>query len=246
MSCRFISRWQQSSKIWVTADFLSCWAMIIAQILLHDRMIGASADHVLVEVVTVYLWMLIQVSPPLTLRICFQVNYKKSILVVWMQLLWLWLSQLGVTLRAMVAFSGLWYVAYDDYFKGLYIVSNCSWWQKSSAWLCRNQSRCLTDINLDECTSWSLLRVCRRAAWVTSPPQRASCGSGLWGALQLVSMCTTWFLAEWTDSCWQEKASSCLQNSWWGSRKLRSEHKKAIKARMLAVQISDTPAFIQL
>lgn len=116
------------------------------------------------------------------------------------------------------------YVTYDDYFQGLYIVSNCSWWQKSSAWLCRNQSRSLTDINLDECTSWSLLRVCRWAAWVTSPPQWASCGSGLWGALQLVSMCTTWFLAEWTDSCWQEKASSCLQNSWWGWRKLRSEH----------------------
>lgn len=96
MSCRFISRWQQNSKIWVTADFLSYWAMIIAQILLHDRMIGTSADHILLEVVTVYLWMLIQVSPLLTLRICFQVNHEKSILVVWMQpfdydyLSWAW------------------------------------------------------------------------------------------------------------------------------------------------------------
>lgn len=51
--------------------------MIIAQILPHDGMIGTSADHILVEVVTVYLWMLIQVSPPLILRICFQVNYEK-------------------------------------------------------------------------------------------------------------------------------------------------------------------------
>lgn len=82
---------------------------------------------------------------------------------------------------------------------------NCSWWQKSLALLCRNQSQGLTDISLDECTSWSLLQMCRWAVWVISPPQRASCVSSLWGALQLVSASTTWFLAEWTDSCWQAR-----------------------------------------
>lgn len=121
---------------------------------------------------------------------------------------------------AVPAVSGLRHVVYDDWFQDPPLrVSDCSWWQKSSARLCRNQSRSHTDISSDECTSWRLLRVCRRAAWVTSPPQRASCGSGLWGALQLVSVSATWFLAEWTDSCWQEKASSCLQNSLWGLRK---------------------------
>lgn len=43
------------------------------------------------------------------------------------------------------------------------------------------------------------------SCWVTSPAQRASCGSGLWGALQLVSASTAWFLAEWTGSCWQTR-----------------------------------------
>lgn len=108
---------------------------------------------------------------------------------------------------AVITFSWLRLVTDDDWFQGqlLYIVSNCSWWQKSSALLCRNQSHGLKDISLDECTSWSLLRVRRWAAWVTSPAQWASCGSSLLGALQLVSTSTTWFLAEWTDSCWQTR-----------------------------------------
>lgn len=198
------------------------WPMITSRILLWNRM-NTSANHILLEVVKVCLSMVIKSPRYWPWNSAFR--WIKSRASWWfnsdyLSRAWPW--------GAVVAFSGLWYGTYG-YFQGLYIVSNCSWWQKSSAWLCRNQSRSLTDINLDECTSWSLLRVCRRAAWVTSPPQRASCGSRLWGALQLVSMCTTWFLADWTDSCWQEKASSCLQNSWWRSRKLRSEHKKSYK-----------------
>lgn len=93
----------------------------------------------------------------------------------------------------------------DDWFQGQVLDTNCSWWHKCSAPLCRNQSHGLIDISLDECTSWSLFEMWRWAVWVISPPQQASCGSGLWGALQLVSASTTWFLAEWTDSCWQAR-----------------------------------------
>lgn len=101
MSRRYISRWQQNSKIWVKDDFLY-WPMITAKNPASWQDEHISQSHFL-EVVKVCLWMLIKVHTT-DLENLLSGELKEEHSGGSDAAIWLWLSQLGMTLRGSCGF----------------------------------------------------------------------------------------------------------------------------------------------
>lgn len=71
-----------------------------------------------------------------------------------------------------------------------------------------------------------LLQMYRRAVSDIRPSLQASCGTRPLGTLQLVSASDTWFLAEWTDSCWSTRRQvvCTFVDKAWGRLQRASTH----------------------
>lgn len=179
----------------------------------------------------------------LTLRICFQVNEEHP--GGWTQPFdydyLSWARPWG----AVGASSGLLYVNFVDYFQGLYIVSNCSWWQKSSAWLCRNQSHSLTDITWMSALPGAYCE-CADELRESHPLLSGPVVAPVFGEPCSWCPCAPldFWLSEQTAAGKRKRQVVCkilgeAQGNW-------EVNIKAINGRMFAVQISDKPSSMQL